>query len=197
MADSIIVFAPFSNALVRDWPAGHYRRLIELCLRRGDVRALVVGAASQDELANAIVRGLPSPAVQNLCGAISWNELGELVDRSALVVANNSGVAHLGAEWGARTICIFGGSHSVYEWMPRGSRVVVINKRVACSPCAIDGHSGCPYERRCLVQISPEEVFAEMTKNLPVPRADASAPNFCGLTLRPMIERGAMKPKWT
>jgi ADP-heptose:LPS heptosyltransferase len=166
MTEALVVVAPFSNAFIKDWPPEYYRQLIELCVERGGVRAIVVGTSGQRELGNQIIRALPAPAVENRCGTMSWLELGALIDGSAAVVGNDSGVAHLAATRGARTICIFGGSKSVFEWMARGPRVVVLQKRTSCSPCAIHHHSLCPYQKRCLSEISPEQVFSELANYL-------------------------------
>ena len=91
MTEALVVVAPFSNAFIKDWPPEHYRQLIELCVERGGVRAIVVGTSGQRELGNQIIRALPAPAVENRCGTMSWLELGALIDGSAAVVGNDSG----------------------------------------------------------------------------------------------------------
>jgi ADP-heptose:LPS heptosyltransferase len=74
-------------------------------------------------------------------------------------VANNSGIAHLAAELGVPTVCVFGASHNPYEWMPRGPVVTTLHKRTGCAPCASGQLPDCPYDKRCLREIGPETVF--------------------------------------
>ena len=92
MTEALVVVAPFSNAFIKDWSPEHYRQLIELCVERGGVRAVVVGTSGQRELGNQIIRALPAPAVENRCGTMSWLELGALIDGSAAVVGNDLGM---------------------------------------------------------------------------------------------------------
>ena len=44
-------------------------------------------------------------------------------ERAALVIANNSGVAHLAASCGTPTLAVYSGSHQPQEWGPRGNNV--------------------------------------------------------------------------
>ena len=166
MTEAFVVVAPFSNAFIKDWPPEHYRRLIELCVERGGVRAIVVGTSGQREAANQIIRALPAPAVENRCGTMSWLELGALIDGSAAVVGNDSGVAHLAATRGARTICISEGPNPSSNGWPEAHASLCCRKRTSCSPCAIHHHSLCPYQKRCLSEISPEQVFSELANYL-------------------------------
>jgi ADP-heptose:LPS heptosyltransferase len=160
-----IVISPFSNSSIRDWPLPHFKSLIELIESDLGIAAEIVGTKEQREVANILVRGRSSVFVQNSCGNYSWTELSKLIQTARLVIANNSGVAHLAATEGTPTICLFGGSHSLYEWMPRGPRVVVLAPRPSCSPCAKYRLEDCPYAQLCLRSLSPNIVFTQV-KNL-------------------------------
>jgi ADP-heptose:LPS heptosyltransferase len=153
-----VVVSPFANERLRQWPWRSFRTLIELVVREHELPVAVVGTRDQRALANDIVRGLSSEMVANVCGTWSWPELATAVDRAPFVVANNSGVAHLAAERGRWTLCIFAASHAYVEWMPRGPRVVTIVKAVPCSPCGI-GIERCPNGVECMVGLDPIEVF--------------------------------------
>jgi ADP-heptose:LPS heptosyltransferase len=157
-----VVIAPFANERVREWPIPHYRRFIERALAERQA-PVVVGTRPQLARANDLVRGFPAPLVDNRCGRQSWDELVALVDRAAYVVANNSGIAHLAAARGVWLLCLFSGSHSYVEWMPRGPRVVVLSRVTACSPCALGGDC-CPHGVACMSDLHPDaafELFAE------------------------------------
>jgi ADP-heptose:LPS heptosyltransferase len=98
---------------------------------------------------------------------LDWHTLVAAVDAAPYVVANNSGVAHLAAERGRWILCLFAGSHSLVEWMPRGRRVVTISRAIACSPCELGGMS-CPNGVACMRGLEPEEAltrFLEILEN--------------------------------
>jgi ADP-heptose:LPS heptosyltransferase len=153
-----VVISPFANERVRQWPAAHFRELIELIWREHGLPSLIVGARAQRASANAIVRGLSSEIVTNACGTTSWREVVAAVDAAPYVVANNSGVAHLAAARGRWTLCIFAASHSPLEWMPRGPFAVTVLRLPPCAPCSL-GHDLCPNGVACMTDLSPAEVF--------------------------------------
>jgi ADP-heptose:LPS heptosyltransferase len=153
-----VVISPFANERVREWPISHYRRFIDRVLHDQKAPVLVIGTRPQRARANEVARGFPAPYVVNACGKLEWRELVALVDSAAYVVSNNSGVAHLAACRGLWTLCLFSGSHSYLEWMPRGPRVVVISRITACAPCHL-GDNSCPHGVACMTDLEADRVF--------------------------------------
>lgn len=153
-----VVVSPFANERLRQWPWRHFRSLIEMIVGEHGLPVVIVGVRAQRASANDIVRGLSSETVMNACGSWSWTEVVRAVDAAPYVVANNSGVAHLAAERGRWTLCVFAASHAFNEWMPRGPKVVTVVKAVPCSPCEI-GIERCPNGVDCMVGLQPADVF--------------------------------------
>jgi ADP-heptose:LPS heptosyltransferase len=153
-----VVISPFANERVRQWPAAHFRELVELIWREHGLQTVIVGTRAQRASGNIIVRGLSSEIVANACGAMSWRELVAAVDAAPYVVANNSGVAHLAAARGRWTLCVFAASHAPVEWMPRGPSAVTIVLRLPCAPCSIGGDL-CPNGVACMTDLRPKDVF--------------------------------------
>ena len=157
MADLII--APFSNSDIRDWPARHFTRLVELLdARHGAGLIRIIGASSQRLRANEIVRGVPADRVVNECGRLAWPEVEARLRDAACVIGNNSGIAHLSAQVGAPTVCIFGGAHQRMEWRPLGFNVALVSQAIGCAPCMLHRAADCPYDLACLTLITPETV---------------------------------------
>lgn len=147
---ALAVVAPFANERVREWPLEHFRAAVDL-LRRTH-RVLVVGSPAQRLRANLLVRGFAAREVVNACGRTRWADVVAAVDEADLVVANNSGIAHLAAARGRWTLCIFSGSHPYQQWRPVGPRVVTVTRRTACSPCRLAGDP-CPNGLACLADL--------------------------------------------
>jgi len=64
--------------------------------------------------------------------SLSW--LARQIEGSSLFVGNDSGVTHLAAFLGVRTLAIFGPSDPD-RWAPLGSRVQVVFRPEHCRPC--------------------------------------------------------------
>jgi ADP-heptose:LPS heptosyltransferase len=165
---SPIIMAPFGTERGKEWPLERFRELALLLFDRLGLQSVIVGAPHQRSRANEIVRGLSNLAVKNACGAMTWNEVRGMLVRARCAVVNNSGIAHLAAALGTRTVCIFGGAHDVTEWHPRGPRVVIVRRKVVCSPCMILA-STCPNGLACLTEITAEQVFSIIRDFVPAP----------------------------
>lgn len=156
---SHIVIAPFSNSDIRDWPVGHYAAFVGLLLDRLPETCIhVIGTQSQKSKACEVVRFHPATRVTNDCGRYSWSEVLELLKSADCIVANNSGVGHLGGHFGVPTVCVFGGSHQRHEWRSLGASVVLVSRVIGCSPCQLDHGGSSYYDKACLREISPAEV---------------------------------------
>jgi len=154
-----VVIAPLSNDPLRDWPIRQFREVAELCVAELDAVVEFVGAQSQRLIVSDAIRHLPLERYRNNCGRLQWEETISLVRRSACVLANNSGLAHLAAGLGVPAVSVFCGSHSPLEWMALGPTVTVLTKQTICAPCTIHRIEDCPFNRRCFTDIASRTVF--------------------------------------
>ena len=155
-----IVIAPFSNSETRDWPLYRYIRLVGMMLTALDCQILLVGSRDQASQLDQICRSCSGDRrLVNLGGRTNWSELASVLRRADLVIANNSGVAHLAAASGTPTLAIYSGSHLPQEWGPRGESVRALTGVVACSPCGHEKLALCPHDHLCMKLIEPELVL--------------------------------------
>src|SRR5262249_32475894 len=158
----LIVISPVSNSDLRDWGIANYARLVSLLLDKIDCRIALVGSGAQrHELDHLIDENGRDPRITNLAGAHDWFETAAIVRAADLVIANNSGVAHLAAGCGTPTLAIYSGSHQPQEWGPRGDDVRAVMALVPCSPCGYDKLNECPNDHLCMKQIAPETSVEE------------------------------------
>jgi len=154
-----IIISPVSNSELRDWGIANYARLVSLLLDRMDCRIVLVGSGAQHrQLDRILEENGRDPRVTNLAGASDWSGTAEIVRAADLVIANNSGVAHLAAACGTPTLAIYSGSHQPQEWGPRGDSVRAVMALVPCSPCGYDKIEECTNDHLCMKQIAPETV---------------------------------------
>ncbi|HEX9536337.1 MAG TPA: glycosyltransferase family 9 protein [Stellaceae bacterium] len=154
-----IVISPVSNSELRDWGMENYARLVSLLLDRADCRIVLVGSGAQHrQLERILEENGRDPRITNVAGASDWFGTAEIVRAADLVIANNSGVAHLAAACGTPTLAIYSGSHQPQEWGPRGDGVRAVMALVPCSPCGYDKLEECPNDHLCMKQIVPETI---------------------------------------
>ena len=155
-AKALAVIAPFANERVREWSSDRFREMIALLSPTH--RIVVVGTRAQRLRANLLVRGFDSRDVANLCGRTQWSDVIAAIDEADIVLANNSGIAHVAASRGRWTLCIFAGSHPYHQWRPIGPRVVTVSLGTACSPCEV-GIGLCPNGITCMASLEPDFVL--------------------------------------
>jgi ADP-heptose:LPS heptosyltransferase len=154
-----IVISPVSNSELRDWGMASYARLIALLLARMNCRIVLVGSGAQHrQLERILEENGRDPRITNLAGASDWFGTAEIVRAADLVIANNSGVAHIAAACGTPTLAIYSASHQPQEWGPRGDDVRAVMALVPCSPCGYDKLEECPNDHLCMKQIAPETI---------------------------------------
>jgi ADP-heptose:LPS heptosyltransferase len=117
-----------------------------------------VGTSADQLEANQVAEALGTRAI-NLCGETSVGELGAVLERCAVTIANDGGVAHLSAAVGTPVVSIFGPSND-RAWRPLLGTVVASN--IACRPCFYrDFERGLPggcATRECLALVTPRMV---------------------------------------
>jgi ADP-heptose:LPS heptosyltransferase len=149
-----VVLHPGTSVPARAWPVGRYAELAaELEERR--VRVVVTGAPAERPLTAAVAAA--APGAVDLGGRTDLKRLGEVLRDAAVVVAGNTGPAHLAAAVGTPVVSLFAPTVPALSWAPYGVPSVVLgDQRAACAgtratTCPVAGHP-------CLASVSAETV---------------------------------------
>jgi heptosyltransferase-1 len=134
----LVVLAPRARWATKCWPAERFAAVADALTERADARVVVAGAP-RDRAAARTIRDSARGTVLDLTGRTSLVELAALLARAALVVAVDTGPAHLAAALGRPVVAVFGPTNPVRTG-PYGSGHAVLTAPVACRPC---------YRRRC------------------------------------------------
>ena len=155
-----VMIAPVSNSDLRDWPVEHYVALVRMLVQELDCTIHLLGSRTQSgTLAHIAQSSGVGHRVVNLAGQTAWADLPAVLQTADLVVCNNSGIAHLAASVGARTLAIYSASHQPQEWGPRGARSRALMAVLPCSPCGYDRLADCPNDHACMRGLRPDDVF--------------------------------------
>jgi len=136
------------------WPAERFSALGRALVNR-DVSVIIFGSPSEVKVAAEIADAVPG--VVSLAGKTTVTELAGCLSRCSVVVANDSGAAHLAACVSAPVVAIFGSTDAAWT-RPLGRRVVVVKAdEMPCAPCF---GTECDRGYACLTGISEEEVLS-------------------------------------
>lgn len=156
----IIALCPGANSEARMWPTEHYAQLARHC-RAAGWTVWVLGAAREQAMADEIDR-----VAGGGCVSFTGTDLHDCAIQLAaadVVVANDSGLLHLGAALGKPCIALFGPTPP-HHTGPLNSNVTYLEIEIECRHC---WGTVCPLgHHRCLRDIAPERVFEAVERTL-------------------------------
>jgi heptosyltransferase-1 len=127
---------PGTNWPTKRWPIDKFAAIVEPLRTRFGLRTVVAGGPGDAELARRI------PADLDLTGKTNLRQLVALLERSALVIANDSGPMHIASALGRPLVVPFGPTNPIRTG-PYRRMDTVLRLDLPCSPC---------YSRRCTHQ---------------------------------------------
>jgi ADP-heptose:LPS heptosyltransferase len=164
---AVIVVAIGSGKDVTMWPLRYYSALVGMLLSASPCAVYLVGSSQERADAEQIVADNQSPpSLVNLCGATSVTQLTTLLKSTDLFLGNSTGTAHLAAMSGAPTLTLHSGTNDPAQWGPIGAKTVCMSLDVPCRRCHIIDLSQCAHGYRCMVELTPEIVFQQVSAML-------------------------------
>ena len=146
---------PGATSPSRRWPPERFAAVGDALAARG-LAVAVTGVRGEAPLAAAVASAMSGPAT-DLAGMTTLGSLAALVRDASLLVANDTGTAHLAAAVGTPSVTAFLSGDPV-RWAHPGPRHRVARVQVECNPCP---HLDCPIDHRCATLLSAEAVIAE------------------------------------
>ncbi len=167
MPGTYVVLHPGATSPSRRWPVERFAAVADALAADG-LRVVVTGVPAERDVTGAVVRAARSGPL-DLTGATGLGGFAQLLRSAALVVANDTGTAHLAAAVGTPSVTVFLAGDPV-RWAHDPARHPVARVDVGCNPCP---HLVCPIDHRCATW-------------LPVSLVLAHARSLLGATPRPV-----------
>ena len=170
--ERLIVVAPLASHPLRVWP--YFPELIkQLSERLHDYEIVIIGKGDGNGAWHRTLKRLHIARIKNLIDKTSLLEVQVLLQRACLLIANDSGIAHLASLTSTKSIVLFGPGSPNYVRPISRKAIVLRNKSLPCSPCE---KTQCDLEfgyQTCLRSLSAEMVFDQVYRSLdehtPVP----------------------------
>ncbi len=161
-----------TTSLDRRWPAQRFIELVRALAEEDSARRFYfIGQTDEREYVALAISGLTDLAsrVVNCAGMLSFCELVALLHKASLLVTNDSGPMHIASSAGTPVVALFG-PESPQFYGPIG-KASVVYKSLPCSPCLSMYNAKsfvCPYNAKCMQDISTKEVLAAVRSMLEV-----------------------------
>lgn len=150
------------TSLERRWPPEFFMQVVRALARDPVPRRFVfTGSAGERPYVAAALAGQVDlePLLVNAAGGLTIGGLIALLERSSLLLTNDSGPMHLASAVGTAVVGLFG-PESPALYAPAGDSRILY-RGLACSPCLTMYNAKlfvCPYDARCMREIAPESV---------------------------------------
>ncbi len=148
------------SAYFKRWPKEYFSTLCNLIIEELGAKVIIFGSESETNIARYIVENTKNRVI-DLCGKIDLVEFSALVKMCTLFVTNDGGPFHISYSLGVKTVVFFGPvDETVYGAYPDNRDIVILKRDLSCRPCYQKfKFPGCKYDKKCLRDITVEEVF--------------------------------------
>ena len=161
-SDRVVVLCPGGNWDPKRWAPENFAKLGDLLVQKFGARVVLAAAKKDTLLAEEIENMMKAPAVI-AAGRTSLKELGALLERASLVIANDTGPMHIAVAVGAKTIALFGPTSPAITGPYGKGEYAVISRHEKCEvPC----YDVTCTDNACMQAITVEDVLKAATEML-------------------------------
>jgi len=164
----LIVLHPGPTWPVKEWPEAGWVELVAELRRRGFFNLVQLGVGKHPQL-GALPR-INIPGVLPLVDQLTVEDTVALVAQADLLIGIDSGLMHIAASVGTPAVGMFGPTSPQFLYAKSSISSFVVS-RVECQGChhrvpRMHWMTGCPYNIRCMKEISVEAVLREIIQRL-------------------------------
>ncbi len=166
----LVLLCPGSiNSRAKRWPAERYASVADNFAEAG-ATVVLIGSPAEMKVSNQVSQQARNQPIV-LTGKTSVAEATAIISVADVLITNDTGPAHIGSVVGTPTLVIFGPTNPLTT-RPFAPNAEIIRQKADCAPCML---RDCPIDHRCMMAISPEEVFAQANAMMSRCRAEVTA----------------------
>lgn len=169
--EPVFLVCPGSVWATKRWTVEGYAALVQR-LEQQHGRVLICGGPDDAAIAQAVYEQSGRRGV-NLAGKADLQTFMALVDRSRVVISNDSAPMHIAVARKAPVVAIFCATTPSLGYGPYSERAIVVEKKdLFCRPCGRHGSAVCPRgTEECMRLVTVHEVLAGVEQLLSRPGA--------------------------
>jgi len=161
-----------ADNLEKHWSTDKYSKICDKILEYPNLKVILHGAPNEYHTVNKVVSKMNrKPTIA--AGKTTIKQAAAILEKSDVLICDDSGLMHMAVAVGTPVVAIFGPTDYT-RTAPYGKDHVMIRKNLKCSPCSkIDMAPNkrmrieqCPYNYKCIKDISVDDVFKIIKKKL-------------------------------
>ncbi len=190
-AAPLVVLHPGSgdNFQGRRWPVASFARLADLLVRDEGATVVVTGTSQEAPVVRRVLAGMEEPAgAIDAAGRLHVLGLAALLERSTLLVTNDTAPVHIASSLGVPVFAFFG-PNTPRLYGPLSPRSHAFFRALPCSPCLTNMNYKTSHCRMpvCIQDVGVDEVAERVRAFLAEWRASRALPPR---TARPVVSGG-------
>ncbi|MBZ0201683.1 MAG: glycosyltransferase family 9 protein [Ignavibacteria bacterium] len=159
----VIGMNPSGTWQTKVWPAEKFAELGKK-LSSGNNRILLFwGYGEEKTLAGKIAKEIGDSAL--LIPETDIKYMGSLAKKCSLFITNDTGPMHIAWVLGVNVAAIFGPTNSKLQGPLSKNSVIIRNEELSCLGCNLTKVSDCPYQHKCMKNLSVEYVYDKILKS--------------------------------
>ena len=160
-----------ANHFTKRYPAERFASVISMVTAAMPVRVLLLGGKEDLSESEKILAALPESSrmsVRTLVGTTSLMQSAALLERSDVVLCNDTGLMHMASAFGKRLFVLFGSSAKEFGFLPWQTAFELFETEgLSCRPCSHIGRASCPEGHfRCMNDIKAERIAEKIIETL-------------------------------
>ncbi len=150
------------NHINRRWEPEKYADLIVKLINEKNAKVLIFGGPDEEKLKENIISRVNSDSVYNI-NSSTLVQTAAIIKRSNLFISNDSGLMHIAAAMGRKTVAIIGPTNInyIHPWQTENK---IVSLELDCAPCFYYSPKPLTCSRtdiqyKCIKDLSVEKVF--------------------------------------
>lgn len=154
------------DAAVKHWRKEGFMEVADKLIERHNAKVIILGDKNEADTCEKVENGMRNKPIM-ACGETTLLQFAALIGMCDLVIANDGGPLHVAVAMGAKTVGIFGPvDERVYGQYPLNERHKIVKGNLECQPCYRNFKLKDCDIRRCLDEITVEDVLGVVEEAL-------------------------------
>lgn len=159
-----VLMAPGTRWETKRWPAEHFAAVARRIQSEHGLPIVLTGMPDEAEIAGRVAE-LAGGRMVDLTGKTGLAEVIALVAGATIVLMHDSGPMHLATALGKPMVAIYGPT-SPQRTGPYRRAETIARLDLPCSPCYLKRLADCPHGHRCMHDLLPDAVYANVARAL-------------------------------